>query len=171
MFNVFCASRWAKWGNMVNFSSEIRWAKVYKMRHESSMPYEALRSIYDRVNRLEAYIQAIPRKQGAVVLATKIGEACRLLPSGRHYDDVVKDLERLLPVTIDEKLREVEVYCRKLGAPYAPHIIAEVAGILAELQSFRSAHGWAPAAPVGQAGRMPATAEMRGLLGRLEALG
>ncbi len=148
-----------------------RWAKVYKMRHESSMSYEPLRSIYDRVNRLEAYIQKIPRKEGAVGLTTRIGEACRLLPGGRHYDDVVKDLERLLPVTIDEKLREVEVYCGKLGASYAAHIIAEVAGILAELQSFRSAHGWAPAAPVSQAGRMPAMVTMRALLGRLEALG
>ena len=123
------------------------------------------------MNRLEVYIQKIPQKAGAVGLVTRIGEACRLLPGGRHYDDVVKDLEGLLPVTIDEKLREVEAYCGKLGAPYAPHIIAEVAGILAELQRFRSAHGWAPAAGVSQAGRMPATAEMRGLLGRLAALG
>ena len=135
------------------------------------MSVETLRSIYDRVNRLEAYIQQIPRKVDAVGLTTKIGEARRLLPGGRHYDDVVKDLEMLLPVTIDEKLREVEVCCGKLGAPYAGHIIAEVAGILAELQAFRSAHGWAPAAAVSQAGRMPATAEMRALLGRLEALG
>ncbi len=53
------------------------------------MPFEAFRSIYDRVNLLEGYIQTIPRKVGAVGLATKIGEACRLLPGGRHYDDVM----------------------------------------------------------------------------------
>ena len=123
------------------------------------------------MNRLEVYIQKIPQKAGAVGLVTRIGEACRLLPGGRHYDDVVKDLEGLLPVTIDEKLREVEAYCGKLGAPYAPHIIAEVSGILTELQTFRSEHGWETAGAGGQHARMPAMVTMWGLLGRLEALG
>ncbi len=134
------------------------------------MSVESLRSIYDRVNGLQVYIEKIPRKVGAVGLKTKIDEACRMLPSGRHYDDVVKDLNRLLPETLDQKLREVQEYCGKLGAPYGPHIISEVAGILLELQSFRSSHGWVSAGVVGQHARMPATAEMRALLGRLDAL-
>ena len=135
------------------------------------MSVEDLRSVWERLERLHVYIERIPQKAGAIGLKTKIDAVCEVFPIGRHYDNIVEDLRRLLPETVDERLREVEVYCGKLGAPYGPHIIAEVAGILAELQRFRSAHGWAPAAPVGQAGRMPAMAEMWGLLGRMQVLG
>ncbi|MBV5280654.1 MAG: hypothetical protein J0651_05315 [Actinobacteria bacterium] len=134
------------------------------------MSVEDLRNIHERVERLQVYIGSIPQKAGAIGLKTKIDAVCAVFPIGMHYDHIVEELRRLLPETVDERLREVEVYCGKLGAPYGPHIIAEVAGILAELQSFRSAHGWVPAAPVGQAGRMPAMAEMRGLLSRLKGL-
>ena len=115
----------------------------------------------------------MPTNVGGVdktVLETKYTEAFRMLPSGRHYRDVVKDLNRLLPETLDQKLREVQEYCGKLGEPYGPHIISEVAGILLELQSFRSAHGWVSVGVVDQHARMPAMVEMRALLGRLDAL-
>jgi hypothetical protein len=93
-----------------------------------------------------------------------------MLPSGIHYRDVVKDLNRLLPETLDQKMREVQEYCKQLGEPHGPHIISEVAGILLELQSFRSSHGWVSAGVVEQHARMPTIVEMRALLGRLDAL-
>ena len=137
------------------------------------MSDESLRSIFARVNALEVYIGKIPKNAGGVGvegLKTKIGEACRMLPSGRHYDDVVKDLRRLLPVTIDKALRDIEVFSSQLCEPYGPHIITESRGILAELQSFRMSYGWVLAVPGGQEGRVPAMVEMRTLLCRLQKL-
>jgi len=103
-------------------------------------------------------------------LETKYVEAFRMLPSGIHYRDVVNDLNRLLPETLDQKLREVQEYCRTLGEPYGLHIISEIDGILLEVQSFRSSHRWVTAGVVEQHARMPAMVEMRALLGRLDAL-
>ncbi len=137
------------------------------------MSVESLRSVVGRAQRLKVYIDRMPKNVGGVDVAgleTKMVEAFRMLPSGRHYRDVVKDLNRLLPETLDQKLREVQEYCGKLGAPYGPHIISEVAGILLALQSFRSSHGWVTAGVVEQHARMPPMVEMRALLGRLDAL-
>ena len=136
------------------------------------MSVEDLRSVSGRAQRLSVYIDRMPKNVGGVdktVLETKMVEAFRML-RGRHYRDVVKDLNRLLPETLDQKLREVQEYCGKLGAPYGPHIISEVAGILLELQSFRSSHGWVSAGVVEQHARMPTIVEMRALLGRLQIL-
>jgi len=137
------------------------------------MSVKSLRSVFGRAQRLKVYIDRMPKNVDGVdktVLETKYTEAFRMLPSGRHYRDVVKDLNMWLPETLDQKLREVQEYCGKLGKSYGPHIISEVAGILLALQSFRSSHGWVSAGVVEQHARMPATAEMRALLGRLDAL-
>ena len=134
------------------------------------MSVESLRSVFGRVQSLQVYIDRIPRKVDVTGLQTKFTEACRLLPNGKNYKSVVGDVTKLLPETLDQKLREVQEYCEKLDAPYGPHIISEVAGILLELQNFRSSHGWVSAGVVDQHARMPAMVEMRALLGRLDAL-
>jgi hypothetical protein len=102
------------------------------------MSAEELRGIHDRVDRLQMYIKRIPAKVGVVGLTTKIDAVCAVFPQGRHYDHIVADLQGLLPETIDDRLREVEQYCEKLGEPWRAHIVGEVTGILAELRSFRT---------------------------------
>ena len=129
-----------------------------------------LRSIQERLDRLQTFIDDIAQKAGAVGVKTGIREACNMFPIGRHYDVIVQDLKTYLPETIDSKLRELAVYCSRMVEPYFSHITSEIDGILLELQSFRSSHGGVTAGVVGQHARMPAMVEMRALLGRLDAL-
>ena len=103
------------------------------------MSVEDLRSIHDRLGRLQVYIERIPQKVGEIGLKTRIETVSAVFPISRHYDHIVQELKRLLPETIDERLRDVERGCGKLGDPYRAHIVHEVAGLLLELQSFRTA--------------------------------
>ena len=147
--------------------------KVYKITEHNIMSVESLRNIYGRVNGLQVYIERIPRGVGALDLKTKIDEACSMLPGGGYYDHIVQNLKRLLPLTIDLadlKLGEVETYCGKLCEPYRKHIADEVSGILLELQSFQSSHGWVTAGAVHQNGRMTEVVHMQTLLRRMQSL-
>jgi hypothetical protein len=91
------------------------------------MSLEELRDIHVRVDRLQMYIAR------TIGLKTKIDSVCAVFPGGIHYDNIVQDLKRLLPATIDASLRDVEAYCAKLGEPYRTHIVVEVSGILSAL--------------------------------------
>ncbi len=111
---------------------------VYKRKEKVGMSVEELRSIYERLERLQLYIEKIPKKVGAIGLKTKIDEVRAVFPQGQHYDQIVADLKRMLPETIDTRLGDVEQYCGKLGEPYRAHIVGEVNGILVELRIFRT---------------------------------
>ncbi len=101
------------------------------------MSVEELRSIHERLERLQLYIERIPKKVGAIGLKTKIDGVCAAFV-GEHYDQIVADMKRMLPETIDARLRDIEQYCEKLGEPYRAHIVGEVNVILVELRRFRT---------------------------------
>ena len=131
------------------------------------MSYTPLRSIQERLDRLQIYIDKIPQKLSGPGVTTKIQEVCKMFPNGRHYDTIVQHWKTYLPETIDSKLKELKEQCSRMVDPYFSHITSEIDGILSELQSFRSSHGWVTALVGDQHARMPALAEMRALLGRL----
>ena len=148
------------------------------------MSEASLRSIQERLDRLHTYIDLnadnfFPidffslgtwhktKAGGGQGVKIRIREVCRMFPNGRHHDHIVRDLKNYLPETIDIKLKELKQECSIFIDPYGSHITSEIDGILSQLQSFRSSHGWVTALVGDQHARMPALAEMRALLGRL----
>ena len=107
------------------------------------MSVDSFRAIHGRLDRLKEYVRNIPANAGSVVDVVKrnMQAGWDVFPEGRWYDHIVADLEIYLPETIDQELRNVELYSSKMVDPYAKHIIYEVSGILEELKSFRVAKG------------------------------
>ena len=104
------------------------------------MSEQDIRDIQSRLDSLQEYIRAIPKRVGIINLQQLIDQACKLFPNGTHYDHLIQTINQHLPETLTAKLTELQSNCAKLGNPYASHIISEAAGICAQLQQFRTAH-------------------------------
>ncbi len=108
------------------------------------MSEEDLRSISIKLMHLQKYVHKIPTKVMVIGLRNSVDAADRLLPDGVHFDHVIHNLHKHLPLAIDDELRNLETHCSKLCDPYAKHILAEIATILTLLQNFRAAHTYTP---------------------------
>jgi hypothetical protein len=102
------------------------------------MSEEDIRAVQSRLDSLQEYIRAIPKKIGAVNLQQLIDQACKLFPTGSHYDHIIQNINKHLPETLTAKLAELQTNCAKLCDPYASHIISEAAAISAQLHQFRT---------------------------------
>jgi hypothetical protein len=89
---------------------------------------------------LQEYVHGIPAKVGAIGMRSSVDAANRLMPNGIYFPHVIANLNKYVPVAIDDNLNKLKECCSKLYDPYASHILAEIATILTLLQNFRSAH-------------------------------
>ena len=104
------------------------------------MSEEDIRAVQSRLDSLQEYIRAIPKKVGTINLQQLIDQACTLFPTGSHYDHIIQNINKHLPETLTAKLAELQTNSAKLCDPYASHIISEAAAISAQLHQFRTSH-------------------------------
>lgn len=102
---------------------------------------EQLQEIGGKLTSLRFYIERIPASANTLKNSIPIHAiifADQKFPGGETCENVVQNLQKFLPETIDEHLTFVSQYANAYSEEYKTHIRSECAAILKKLKTFRA---------------------------------
>lgn len=100
-----------------------------------------LQEIGGKLTSLRFYIEKIPESANPLrnyISRNEIILADKTFPGGETCENVVQNLQKFLPETIDKHLTRVSQYANAYSEEYKTHIRSECAAILEKLKTFRA---------------------------------